>query len=72
MSYATSEDVLVQRTTADYFRDELGWESVYAFDAETFGSEGTLGRTSKKEIVLTRYLRRALEKLNPRLACHSL
>jgi type I restriction enzyme R subunit len=67
MSYATSEDVLVQRTTADYFRDELGWDSVYAFDEETFGSDGTLGRTSKKEVVLTRYVRQALEKLNPGL-----
>ncbi|MCA1566214.1 MAG: type I restriction endonuclease subunit R [Acidobacteria bacterium] len=67
MSYATSEDVLVQQTTADYFHDELGWDSVYAFDKETFGSDGTLGRASKKEIVLTRYLRKALEELNPGL-----
>ena len=67
MSYATSEDVLVQRTTADYFHDELDWRSVYAFDDETFGPEGTLGRASKKEIVLTRYLRQALEKFNPGL-----
>ena len=25
-----NEDTLVQQTTADYLRDELGWESVYA------------------------------------------
>jgi len=27
---AYTEDALVQQTTADYLRDELGWESVYA------------------------------------------
>lgn len=67
MPHANTEDVLVQKTTADYFRDVLGWESIYAFNDETFGADGTLGRTSDKEIVLVRYLRRALEKLNPNL-----
>ncbi len=67
MPDANTEDVLVQRTTSDYFRDVLGWESIYAFNDETFGADGTLGRTSDKEIVLVRYLRRALEKLNPDL-----
>ncbi len=62
-----TEDKLVQQTTADYFRDALGWESVYAFDSETLGADGTLGRTSQREVILTRYLRRALEKLNPNL-----
>ena len=32
-----TEDTLVQQTTADYLRDELGWQSVYAFDTENFG-----------------------------------
>lgn len=62
-----TEDSLVQTTTADYFETALGWESVFAFDKETFGADGTLGRESKREIVLTRYLRQALEKLNPAL-----
>jgi type I restriction enzyme R subunit len=35
---------LVQRTFADHLHDHLGWESVYAYIAETFGSHGTLGR----------------------------
>jgi len=62
-----TEDTLVQQTTADYMRDELGWESVYAYNQETFGADSTLGRTSDKEVVLTRYLRAKLEEFNPGL-----
>lgn len=65
MSY--NEDTLVQQTTADYLRDELGWQSVLAYNEETFGPEGTLGRLSDREIVLTRYLGEALLSLNPGL-----
>lgn len=64
---AFNEDTLVQQTTADYLHDVLGWASVYAYNDETFGPGGTLGRTSDREVVLTRYLRAALEKLNPGL-----
>lgn len=62
-----TEDTLVQQTTADYLHDELGWESVYAYNDETFGPEGTLGRKDDREVVLTRYLGKALVKLNPDL-----
>jgi len=48
-------------------RDELGWESVYAYNQETFGPGGTLGRASDRQVVLTRYLRAKLEELNPGL-----
>jgi type I restriction enzyme R subunit len=61
------EDTLVQRTTADYLRDELGWESVYAYNTETFGPEGTLGRKNDSEAILTRYLGEMLVTLNPGL-----
>jgi type I restriction enzyme R subunit len=62
-----NEDTLVQATTADYLEDQLGWDSVYAYNNETFGAEGTLGRQSDKDVVLTRYLGEALVKLNPGL-----
>ena len=62
-----NEDTLVQATTADYLEEQLGWESVFAYNNETFGKEGTLGRLSDKEIVLTRYLGEALVKFNPSL-----
>ncbi len=62
-----NEDTLVQQTAADYLRDELGWESVFAYNAETYGEDGTLGRKTQSEVVLTRELRAALERLNPGL-----
>jgi type I restriction enzyme, R subunit len=36
-----SEDRLVQATFAAHLKDKLGWESVYAWNDETFGSTGT-------------------------------
>ena len=42
-----SEDRLVQKTFADHLRERLGWESVYAWNDETFGPHGTLGRASR-------------------------
>ena len=60
-----TEDNLVQQTTADYLEHELGWESIYAHNTETFGPGGTLGRADESEVVLTRYLREALETYNP-------
>ena len=38
-----TEDTLVQQTTAEYLRDELGWESVYAYNKETFGPDEPAG-----------------------------
>ena len=65
MSY--TEDQLVQKTIADYLDENLDWESLYAYNKEDFGPYSLLGRSSKKEVVLTRYLRKALVKLNPDL-----
>ena len=62
-----SEDRLVQQTFADHLRDRLGWESVYAYNAETFGPQGTLGRASERDVVLVRELHAALARLNPEL-----
>ncbi|MFT7223412.1 MAG: type I restriction enzyme R subunit [Cellvibrionaceae bacterium] len=62
-----NEDTLVQATTTDYLEERLGWESVFAYNNEIFGKEGTLGRLNDKEVVLTRYLGEALVKLNPGL-----
>jgi type I restriction enzyme R subunit len=60
-----SEDRLVQKTFAHHLRDRLGWESVYAYNSETFGTQGTLGRASERNVVLVRDLRAALARLNP-------
>ncbi|MEW5718215.1 MAG: type I restriction endonuclease subunit R [Chloroflexota bacterium] len=60
-----SEDRLVQKTFADHLHNQLGWESIYAFNDETFGPNSTLGRANEREVVLVRDLRAALERLNP-------
>ena len=62
-----SEDRLVQATFAEHLGQVLGWECVYAWNEETFGPDGTLGRADTKDAVLTRDLRAALERLNPNL-----
>ena len=62
-----SEDRLVQKTFAEHLHDALGWDSVYAYNDETFGSSGALGRASEREVVLVRDLRAALERVNPKL-----
>jgi type I restriction enzyme R subunit len=43
-----SEDRLVQKTFAKHLEYELGWESVYAWNDESFGPDGTLGRADTK------------------------
>ena len=65
MSYDYSENILVQEAAGNLLRDELGWEVVYAYNREVLGESGTLGRKDYKEILLTRYIRAALERLNP-------
>ncbi len=62
-----TEDTLVQQTTAEYLERQLGWKSVYAYHNEDFGPDSLLGRTSEREVVLTRALRGKLAELNPRL-----
>ena len=51
-----SEDRLVQKTFAEHLENVLGWDSVYAWNEETFGPDGTLGRADTREVVLTRDL----------------
>ena len=65
MSYDYSENILVQEAAGNLLHDELGWNVVYAYNKEVLGEAGTLGRKDYKEILLTRYIRAALEKFNP-------
>ena len=60
-----SEDQLIQRSAAELLEKELGWTSVFAFDTEVLGQNGTLGRSSYHEVLLTGRFRRALKALNP-------
>ena len=59
-----SEDRLVQKTTADYFEEQLKWDSIFAYNDEVLGENGTLGRRSEKEIILIKYLLPKLVEFN--------
>lgn len=65
MSYDYSENILVQKSAGDLLRDELGWDVQFAYNTEVLGKNGTFGRTSYHEILLTRYFQNALRRLNP-------
>ena len=65
MSKDYSEDLLIQESVAHLLESELGWQSVMAWDHEVLGENGTLGRRSYREVVLTGRLHRALRNLNP-------
>ena len=65
MSYDYSENILVQESAGHLLRDELGWDVAFAYNTEVLGENGTFGRKSYHEIVLVRYFREALKRLNP-------
>ena len=65
MSYDYSENILVQKSAGDLLRDELGWDVQFAYNTEVLGKNGTFGRTSYHEMLLTRYFQNALRRLNP-------
>ena len=60
-----SEDQLIQRSAAEFLEKELGWTSIYAYDNEVLGANGTLGRGGYHEVLLTGRFRKALKTLNP-------
>lgn len=65
MSYEYSENILVQESAGDLLQHELGWRVVFAYNEEKLGESGTFGRKSYKEVLLHRYFRKAIQKLNP-------
>ena len=65
MSYDYSENILVQESAGHLLEQELGWDVAFAYNTEKLGEDGTFGRKSYKEILLTRYFREALLRLNP-------
>ncbi len=61
--HAWTEDQLVEQPAIGLFAG-LGWQTLSARE-ESFGSDGTLGRETKGEMVLVERLRAALTTLNP-------
>lgn len=64
MSYDYSENILVQESAGNLLHDELSWDVQFAYNTEVLGENGTLGRKSYKDILLVRYFRAALKRLN--------
>jgi type I restriction enzyme R subunit len=58
-----TEDYLVEQPAMELL-SSIGWETLNCYD-ETFGKNGTLGRETPSDVVLTRYLREAILRLNP-------
>ena len=65
MSHDYSEEKLVQDSACDMLQNKLGWKVAYAYNLEQLGVDGTFGRNSYKEVLLTRYIREAFKRLNP-------
>ena len=67
MPYEYSEDNLIEQTAIDLFFHRLGWDTLLAYNKETYGESGTLGRSSRKEVVLKRNFLDTLASFNPGL-----
>ena len=65
MSSDYTENKLIQDSAGRLLHDELGWDVRFAYNKEVLGENGTFGRKSYEEILLVRYFRQALRKLNP-------
>ena len=48
MSHDYSENILVQESAGHLLERELGWEVVFAYNAERLGESGTFGRRENR------------------------
>jgi type I restriction enzyme R subunit len=67
MSFEYSEDNLIEKTAIDLFFNQLGWDTLLAFNKESFGEGSTLGRLNKKEVVLKKIFFEKIKEFNPGL-----
>ncbi len=67
MTWEYSEDNLIEQTAIDLFLNQLGWDTLLAFNKESFGEGSSLGRLNKKEVVLKRLFFDKIKELNPGL-----
>lgn len=67
MTWEYSEDNLIEQTAIDLFFNQLGWDTLLAYNKESFGEGSTLGRLNKKEVVLKKIFFERLKQFNPNL-----
>ena len=62
MNYDYSENILIQESASNLLQNELGWDVQFAYNTEILGKNGTFGRESYNEILLSRYFHKALKQ----------
>ncbi len=67
MPWEYSEDNLIEQTAIDLFFHKLGWDTLFAYNKESFGEGSTLGRLNKKEVIIKRIFFEKLKDFNPGL-----
>lgn len=67
MTWEYSEDNLIEQTAIDLLANQLGWDTMLAYNEETFGDNGSLGRSGKNEVLLKKIFLEKLEEFNPGL-----
>lgn len=67
MTWEYSEDNLIEQTAIDLFFNQLGWDTLVAYNKEGFGEGSTLGRLNKKEVVLRKIFFEKIREFNPGL-----
>lgn len=67
MTWEYSEDNLIEQTAIDIFFNQLGWDTLLAFNKESFGEGSTLGRLNKKEVIIKKIFLEKLKQFNPNL-----
>ena len=67
MTWEYSEDNLIEQTAIDLFFNQLGWDTLVAYNKEGFGEGSTLGRLNKKEVVLRNIFFEKIREFNPGL-----
>lgn len=65
MSNEYSENVFVRDAAGELLEKELHWDVAFAHNTEVLGKNGTFGRESYKEVLLVRYIKKALKRINP-------
>ncbi len=67
MPHEYSEDNLIEQTAIDLFFKKLKWDTLLAYNKESFGEGSTLGRLNKKEVIIKRTFIDKLKQFNPGL-----
>ena len=65
MSHEYSENIFVRDAAGDLLENELHWDVAFAHNTEVLGKTGTFGRELYNEVLLVRYIRKALKRINP-------